>query len=329
MLVPSLFAGLDIAADLGDTKVLPFDGGSWVQTITATGLPLIGLVAHYRGDGGSSDRSRPSDSDSHSFRRASVKAGATPPRPRGDSVLWAIRGRDVNGDGIARGPGPGRRRETETVGLEAGGMEDVELGASGNREAGESNENEDSRDGSRSGGEGTIRVQTDYVVTVEEGRASTDEYSRRQISEPEDESPFSDYKAVSSLQPTIDRLLHVLQQFSQGFGNRPRLLPLSIRLDDETMPAAGDNDSKLKELQAEAQRLGRSIDVQREKIKAHKEYTENLLMAADTYVELLKLRKSWAGEVGGLLNTVGANLDKFKGDIEKAKENIEKEEKKT
>lgn len=29
--------------------MLPFDAGSWVQTLTAAGLPLIGLVAHHRG----------------------------------------------------------------------------------------------------------------------------------------------------------------------------------------------------------------------------------------------------------------------------------------
>ncbi|EMR61520.1 putative pheromone receptor 2 protein [Eutypa lata UCREL1] len=44
-----LFAGLDIAAGIGDTRVLPFDAGSWVQTLTAAGLPLIGLVAQHRG----------------------------------------------------------------------------------------------------------------------------------------------------------------------------------------------------------------------------------------------------------------------------------------
>ncbi|RYP44202.1 hypothetical protein DL768_009318 [Monosporascus sp. mg162] len=184
MLVPSLFAGLDIAADLGDTRVLPFDAGSWVQTITATGLPLIGLVAHYRGDGGSNHRSRHSDSDSYSFRRASVKVGAAPPRPRGDSVLWEIRGRDVNGDGVAQRPGQGlgRRREKETVRPDAGMMEDVELGQSGSRGTEESNENEDPRHGSGSGSEGerTIRVRTDYVVTVEEAASDTGEYSRRQ-----------------------------------------------------------------------------------------------------------------------------------------------------
>ncbi|KAI0596192.1 fungal pheromone mating factor STE2 GPCR-domain-containing protein [Biscogniauxia sp. FL1348] len=49
MLMPSLFAGLDIAAGPGNTKVLPFDAGSWVQTLVAIGLPLIGLVAFYRG----------------------------------------------------------------------------------------------------------------------------------------------------------------------------------------------------------------------------------------------------------------------------------------
>ncbi|RYO78486.1 hypothetical protein DL766_002433 [Monosporascus sp. MC13-8B] len=147
MLVPSLFAGLDIAAGLGDTKILPFDAGSWVQTITATGLPLIGLVAHYRGGGCSDYRSRSSDSDSYSLRRGLG----------GNSVLWAIRGRDVDGDGIAQGPGPGRRCEMETVRPDAGRMEDVELGASGNREADEGNEDEDSRDGSGSEAERTIR----------------------------------------------------------------------------------------------------------------------------------------------------------------------------
>jgi pheromone alpha factor receptor len=49
MLLPSLFAGLDIAAGIGDNRVLPFDAGSWVQTITVSGMPLIGLVAFYRG----------------------------------------------------------------------------------------------------------------------------------------------------------------------------------------------------------------------------------------------------------------------------------------
>ncbi|CAJ2503337.1 Uu.00g107310.m01.CDS01 [Anthostomella pinea] len=49
MLAPSLFAGLDIAAGPGNTKVLPFDAGSWVQTLVVSGLPLIGLVAFYRG----------------------------------------------------------------------------------------------------------------------------------------------------------------------------------------------------------------------------------------------------------------------------------------
>ena len=49
MLAPSLFAGLDIAAGLGNNRVLPFDAGSWVQTLTVSGLPLIGIVAYHRG----------------------------------------------------------------------------------------------------------------------------------------------------------------------------------------------------------------------------------------------------------------------------------------
>ncbi|RYP20185.1 hypothetical protein DL765_002944 [Monosporascus sp. GIB2] len=99
------------------------------------------------------------------------------------------------------------------------------------------------------------------------------------------------------------------------------------------MPAAGDNDPKLKKLQDEAQRLGESLEAQRDKIKSHKKYIGDVSMIADTYLELLQMRRSWLGEVGDLLNMVGANLDKFKGDIEKAKEeekeSREKEEKKT
>ncbi|KAI1331629.1 fungal pheromone mating factor STE2 GPCR-domain-containing protein [Xylariaceae sp. FL0255] len=49
MILPSLFAGLDIAAGPANTKVLPFDAGSWVQTLVAAGLPMISLVAFYRG----------------------------------------------------------------------------------------------------------------------------------------------------------------------------------------------------------------------------------------------------------------------------------------
>ncbi|KAI0121011.1 fungal pheromone mating factor STE2 GPCR-domain-containing protein [Xylariales sp. AK1849] len=51
MVLPSaaLFAGLDIAAGLSGTKVLPFDAGSWVMTLVVIGLPLTGLIARYRG----------------------------------------------------------------------------------------------------------------------------------------------------------------------------------------------------------------------------------------------------------------------------------------
>ncbi|KAK7960931.1 hypothetical protein PG996_011573 [Apiospora saccharicola] len=49
MVLPSVFAGLDIAAGLSGTRVLPFDAGSWVQTFVVVGLPLIGLIARYRG----------------------------------------------------------------------------------------------------------------------------------------------------------------------------------------------------------------------------------------------------------------------------------------
>ncbi|KAI1642802.1 fungal pheromone mating factor STE2 GPCR-domain-containing protein [Daldinia loculata] len=60
MLAPCLFAGLDVAAGPGNTRVLPFDAGSWVQTLVAAGLPLISIAAFYRG----------SDSAGSSFRRS-------------------------------------------------------------------------------------------------------------------------------------------------------------------------------------------------------------------------------------------------------------------
>ncbi|KAI1761954.1 fungal pheromone mating factor STE2 GPCR-domain-containing protein [Hypoxylon sp. FL1150] len=56
MLAPCLFAGLDIAAGPGNTRVLPFDAGSWVQTLVAAGLPLISIAAHYRGSDSADSR---------------------------------------------------------------------------------------------------------------------------------------------------------------------------------------------------------------------------------------------------------------------------------
>ncbi|KAI1408356.1 fungal pheromone mating factor STE2 GPCR-domain-containing protein [Hypoxylon sp. FL1857] len=58
MLAPCLFAGLDIAAGPGNTRVLPFDAGSWVGTIVAAGLPLISVAAYYRGSDAGASRLR-------------------------------------------------------------------------------------------------------------------------------------------------------------------------------------------------------------------------------------------------------------------------------
>ncbi|KAI0376900.1 fungal pheromone mating factor STE2 GPCR-domain-containing protein [Hypomontagnella monticulosa] len=59
MLAPCLFAGLDVAAGPGNTRVLPFDAGSWVCTLVAAGLPLTSAAAFYRGsDSGDSRRGR-------------------------------------------------------------------------------------------------------------------------------------------------------------------------------------------------------------------------------------------------------------------------------
>ncbi|KAI1655424.1 fungal pheromone mating factor STE2 GPCR-domain-containing protein [Daldinia decipiens] len=60
MMASCLFAGLDVAAGPGNTRVLPYDAGSWVQTLVAAGLPLISIAAFYRG----------SDSPGSSFRRS-------------------------------------------------------------------------------------------------------------------------------------------------------------------------------------------------------------------------------------------------------------------
>ncbi|KAI1770629.1 hypothetical protein F4818DRAFT_432161 [Hypoxylon cercidicola] len=56
MLAPCLFAGLDIAAKPGNAQVLPFDAGSWVQTLVAAGLPLISIAAFYRGSDSENSR---------------------------------------------------------------------------------------------------------------------------------------------------------------------------------------------------------------------------------------------------------------------------------
>ncbi|KAI1372598.1 fungal pheromone mating factor STE2 GPCR-domain-containing protein [Hypoxylon crocopeplum] len=56
MLVPCLFAGLDIAAGPGNARVLPFDAGSWVHTLVAAGLPLISIAAFYRGSDSADSR---------------------------------------------------------------------------------------------------------------------------------------------------------------------------------------------------------------------------------------------------------------------------------
>ncbi|RYO78487.1 hypothetical protein DL766_002434 [Monosporascus sp. MC13-8B] len=66
------------------------------------------------------------------------------------------------------------------------------------------------------------------------------------------------------------------------------------------MAAAGDNDPKLKKLQDEEQRLGKSLEAQGEKIKSHKKYIGEVSMIADEYLELLQARGSWLGDVGGL-----------------------------
>ncbi|KAI1467783.1 fungal pheromone mating factor STE2 GPCR-domain-containing protein [Daldinia caldariorum] len=62
MLAPCIFAGLDVAAGPGNTRVLPFDAGSWVQTLVAAGLPLISIAAFYRG----------SDTVTSRFRRSNI-----------------------------------------------------------------------------------------------------------------------------------------------------------------------------------------------------------------------------------------------------------------
>ncbi|KAI1850369.1 hypothetical protein JX265_002267 [Neoarthrinium moseri] len=63
MVLPSIFAGLDIATGLNGARVLPFDAGSWVMTLVVIGLPLTGLIARYRGPSSHS----PSNRVSHRF----------------------------------------------------------------------------------------------------------------------------------------------------------------------------------------------------------------------------------------------------------------------
>ncbi|KAI0142157.1 fungal pheromone mating factor STE2 GPCR-domain-containing protein [Pestalotiopsis sp. NC0098] len=61
MILPSIFAGLDVASGLSGSRVLPFDAGSWVMTLVVIGLPLTALIARYRGPTSAS----PSNQASH------------------------------------------------------------------------------------------------------------------------------------------------------------------------------------------------------------------------------------------------------------------------
>ncbi|KAF7541849.1 hypothetical protein G7054_g309 [Neopestalotiopsis clavispora] len=61
MILPSIFAGLDVASGLNGSHVLPFDAGSWVMTLVVIGLPLTTLIAKYRGR----RRATPSNQASH------------------------------------------------------------------------------------------------------------------------------------------------------------------------------------------------------------------------------------------------------------------------
>ncbi|KAI1136271.1 fungal pheromone mating factor STE2 GPCR-domain-containing protein [Hypoxylon sp. FL0543] len=84
MLAPCLFAGLDIAAGPGNTRVLPFDAGSWVGTIVVAGLPLISVAAFYRGsDSGNSQLRRSYQARWTSRRMKNKRAN------RGSSSLFA------------------------------------------------------------------------------------------------------------------------------------------------------------------------------------------------------------------------------------------------
>ncbi len=210
-----LFAGLDIAAGIGNNRVLPFDAGSWVQTLTVTGLPLIGLVAHHRGAN--------SRSSSHAISLFAAKAGGE----GRNSGAGARRGGGIgasleDGRGLGRGHGPtttttmmtmlrresGDRQLGDRPGAFGNAEEaevEVEEGAEEMakkknkvRDSGEEGEGEgegeetemgyyESSSGHTSldperGGRGSStgrHVRTDYMVTVEEGRSSGESAWRR------------------------------------------------------------------------------------------------------------------------------------------------------
>lgn len=83
MLAPCLFAGLDIAAGPGNTRVLPFDAGSWVGTLVAAGLPLISVAAVYRGSDSGNSRVR------RSVQRWSNQVRGSNRANRGSSSFFA------------------------------------------------------------------------------------------------------------------------------------------------------------------------------------------------------------------------------------------------
>ncbi|KAH9995686.1 fungal pheromone mating factor STE2 GPCR-domain-containing protein [Xylariaceae sp. FL0662B] len=165
MLAPSLFAGLDIAAGPGNTKVLPFDAGSWVQTLVVAGLPLIGLVAQYRAsDSHSSSRLRltfPLDDENHHPRDRS--------REEEDATLADFGSNTAASFVVAGGSGGGGRspRSVATSFGKDRTDEDGDMVEMGARRRSETVEGEE-RGADCAGGGGGIQVRREYVITVED-----------------------------------------------------------------------------------------------------------------------------------------------------------------
>jgi pheromone alpha factor receptor len=120
-----VFAGLDVAASISGTRVLPFDAGSWVETLVVVGLPLTGLIAKYRGP------SSRDPSQSHSafaisplkyIKPTASRAGETTlVSPVAESFMASL-------EGARKGSTRSREQTGDAVASSDGGEEDPELG---------------------------------------------------------------------------------------------------------------------------------------------------------------------------------------------------------
>ncbi|KAM0816043.1 putative Fungal pheromone mating factor STE2 GPCR-domain-containing protein [Seiridium cardinale] len=131
MILPTIFAGLDVASGFSGWRILPFDAGSWAMTLVVIGLPLIALSARYTGPGSAPSSHQPSHQFSlfgsapvQTFKpHTSLAENTIDSRTAGSFMASAATTRANSVRSGRRGPYHGYRRHSF-----GGGTSDVELG---------------------------------------------------------------------------------------------------------------------------------------------------------------------------------------------------------